>query len=673
MKNNHRSKERKETIMKKLLALALTLTLVLGLVSPALADGTDLGVIGGEDGPTVVVSDETPSADGQPCPPLLYDYDDDYIDPYTEYEIAHADELANLDAEQLLADWGYRDMTAEEAFMEGRDFETLEDAVRSRYISNRVSAEADCARAEEYRADYPEVWAGFDADRFFEEEWLYYYSDKATFMAMWNLLSEEEFVDDMFVWYIENGYYYYDYEDGDNWWDVDTDEPTLTLMVNGVATDVEVTAGDGVTYADADALRQILGPDAVPAGETGPIAIRPAAEAAGWDVCWYNGGWRGVNKEVQLWDRGYYEGWLAEEFGPFNDFLAQALDRAMDTLFSENATSGSEQLTVDITRFSTLNGDTDYQLTANVDYIMQSGLLDMTVTFDVSALLKLFPAGTLDALLKRADAGFTAAQLTTFLKNGKVELLYDYNTGNVAYNIPLLALLDETAAGWQTSYIPGMDDITGLWTDEEGDQTFSLNSTLYAQLLNNATSEYTFWGGAAQALSTFNSTTETLSLFAGKDRFTTRNGKTTYSITTQDMNAMLGQLMVDNAGLDEEDASWQSSFFKAFDVVYTLDDRGNVTLNAHIRPDVEGTVAALINAAIDSVGDTWYDSGYLFGTMFLRTLLTSADVDVTMTASGSLTNATQRVNVHWNNVGKLDLRTRTTIQPTNKTPRSIPD
>lgn len=434
------------------------------------------------------------------------------------------------------------------------------------------------------------------------------------------------------------------------------DDPTLTLYVNGVATDVELTAGDGATYADADALRQILGPEVVSTDQTGPIAIRPAAEAAGWDVGWYSSWW-GNRQEVQLWDKASFDGFLNEEFAPLNEFLSKAMAQSKDLLFSEKATAGHETVTVDLIRFSTLDGDKTYKLTLAVDYIVQNGVIDMTFTFDLSQLLQLFDGNDLTAMTKAG--GFTPTQLTSLLRAGKAELILDYNEGIMAYNVPLLALFDEDMAGWQSQYVPGLDMAKDSF-EELGEAAFT--SSLYAQMLTTAG-----YSGAEYAFAQYDQSVSLMSLFAGKDRFTTQNGKTTYSFTTEGVNAALTALLAQTSGVEEKELAG-SSFFKACDLTYMLDSSGNVTMEAHVRPDMEGITAA--TAAVTEEMDPYYSYG---AATAMKWLLPAFDMDMTASARGNQSRATQRVDIHWNNVGKLSMNTTTTTQTTTKAPRQVED
>lgn len=656
--------------MKKHLALALTLILTLGLVCPAWAAEETADPL-----PENWWMDDVAPAEDD------YVYiDPDSLEPvwtnpaydgtYEEYAAAHPEEFENLDPDALLAGWGYVERTPAEWFLayEGEYGETLEEAVWRTYVGKRIKVEYNCAQAEEYRAKYPKEWAKFDADSYFESEWLGYSGDslpdKAAYMARYNVLTEEEFVDDMFVMYVDDNRYTVGFEQDE----YEMPEPTLTLTVNGVSTDVEVTAGEGVTYADADALRQLFGAEIVPETATGLLPIRTTAEAAGWDVVWYGGGWwYGGEREVQLWDKASYEAYLAEEFGPVNDFFAKAMKTSGNTLFADTPTAAHETVTADLTRFSTLDGDETFRLTFDVDAVMGGGVLDVTVTFDVTELLKLFPADALESLTQMG--GFSVTQLRQFLKAGVMEFIIDYNTGDIAYNIPLLALVDESLAGWQTETVSDLVGVgeTMMGLDEMADR--SLTSTLYAQMINSAS-----YGGAEYALDEYEQTVGLLSTFAGKDRFTIQGNKTTYSITTQAMNEALSALI--NADADDDSeldrvAQPVYSIFKAFDITYTLDEVGNVTASLHIRPDTDGIAAAVAKAYESSYYSYDPTASGVMGVV-MNWLLKGWDMDMTASSQGNAARSTGRVDVHWNNVGKLSVRT-TAAQTSGKAPRSIDD
>lgn len=604
--------------MKKLLALALTLVTTLSLASPAFAA--------------------------------------EEVDEYAAYEAAHPEEIAALDAEKLISDWGYEDinMTAQEQFMEyaAEEGESLAEAVKREYIGWRLLVEENCRLAEERRALYPELWASFDAEAYFADAKPYGAEDKAVYMAEYCILTQEEFVDDMFVEYCSEG----DYGDDplpDEWWeddDLTAGEPTLTLYVNGVASDIAVEAWDGRSYANGLELRTIF-PDCVDPLADGPVSIRDTAQLAGWDIAWFDGGWRGNDQEIQLWDKAKYEAELADQFGPANDFFAKVMKQSMGLIFSETPISGHETVDIELKRFSTLDENKEYTLKLGVDYVAQKGVVDMTLTFDVSQLLQLIDPRDLAGWAK--EGGFTVAQLTSLLKAGTVELILDYNENAMAYNIPLLALFDEDEAGWQTVYsgtsvlLPDMSELSDI--------TFA--NSLYAQMTTTAG-----YMGAEYAAGNYEKTTAALTLFLGKDRFHVQNGKTTYSMTTQGMNRAVGELISQAAGLEKAP---ETSVFKYCDLTYTLDDSGNIAMDLHFRPDVEGIRKAI--AAQD-------DDDYTYGMATLMGwYLPAVDMDITATGHGNQGRYVSAMSVHWNNVGTMEMRATATSGTALSGPRQIGD
>lgn len=608
--------------MKKTLALTLALVLALGLCAPALA--------------------------AEPSTEEPWDDDYDYEYSYAEYEAAHPEEMAALDVNALLAGWGYKDMTAGELFLRNTwQDSSLDEAVRTTYIDNRMEVGYHQEEAADYKEQYPEAWAAFDAESYFNYQFAEGYDyaadeyltlDKAGYMARKNILTEEEFVDCMFA----DCAGYLDWRDP-NWWvEEESGEPSLKLMVNGVPSEIAIEAGAGTTYADAAALRTLLGDKAVAPDATGNIAIRPAAEAAGWDVQWYDSGWADEDREVQLWDKKSFETRLAEEFGPLNDFMAKVMDMSMEVLTTKEAISGKETVDITLTRFSTLDANKEYKLKLTVDYVVQNSVIDMTLTFDVSQLLDLVSPAGLARLGK--DGAPSLETLTQLLKAGKMEFILDYDRGVIAYNVPLLALVDESQEGWQTQYLYGWQEMKDVWREMGGT---SFTSTIYAQMTDRAS-----WGGAEFALKDYQSSVAALSLFAGKDCFTTSGGEVTYALTTQRMNRALADML-------ELPESKTASFFKTCDLSYSLDSRGNVNMGLHIRPDMEGIGQAM--AQEDSFGQATLIMG----------VLSALDMDMTASGTGDRSHSVSQLNVHWNNVGTLDMRCETTAAPTTRVPRKI--
>lgn len=631
-------------MMKKLLALALTLILTLGLACPAWA----------AEEPADPLPENWWMDDVAPA-------EDDYVytDPYEEYAAAHPEEFENLDPDALLAGWGYVERTPAEWFLayEGEYGETLEEAVWKTYVGKRIKVEYNCAQAEEYRAKYPKEWAKFDADSYFESEWLGYSGDslpdKAAYMARYNVLTEEEFVDDMFVMYVDDNRYTVGFEQDE----YEMPEPTLTLYVNGVASGAALAAEAGVTYADADDLREIFGAETVPADKTGLLPVRATAEAAGWDVVWYDGGWRGVKQEVQLWDKTAYLSTLEEQFPKeLAEFVPGSTANPETGLFAEKPTTSHQTAAVDLTRFSTLDGDETYTLTCEVDTTVGGGVMDVTLTFDVSQLLRLFPENALENVSQQG--GFTVTQLRQFLKAGVMEFVIDYNTGEMAYNVPLLTLLDENLTGWQTIELPGYADL-------REEQQKKLSEMSWTKMVYQMLLEYAESSGAEAGLAQYNNVVSVLTVFLGKDRFATQGNKITYTLTTDVINEKMTALLLRGVADQLPEELPTLPFFKDFTLTMTVEG-DTVKADFHARMDMEG-----ISSAIQAVYGG-YDSDFSRLGLFSGQMLKALDMDITSSSQGSPSRSTGQLDIHWNNVGKLSVRT-TATQTGGKAPRTVED
>lgn len=604
--------------MKRTFALTLALVLALGLCAPALAAEEGVYYVDGQP------VDTYPA--GATVPPLDEEYT--YADPYAEYEAAHPEEIAALDVDALIAGWGYEEvhMTARESFLEYNGWlgDTVEEAVKNRYIEIRLGIQAEAEAAALYREEFPDAWANFDADAYFwETEYGEYWSgDKAKFMACNCLLSEEEFVDDMFTDYIEDGYYDDDWDD-DYPWDEPAGEPSLKLVVNGVASDVAVTAGEGTTYADADALRAILGDQAVAADATGSIAIRPAAEAAGWDVQWFEGwGWQ----EVQLWDRAAFEGELTEEFKAYEDFAARLAEQ--NKVWLETAGELNETLELKLTRFDTLDGDRTYTAKAKVEAVMEDGVMDCVINMDAAGF-----GGLLDVA---RQAGWSVedaavAQMKKTMGDVKVEMIADLEEGEAAYRVPALALLDPELANWQRLELGSAETVVA-----------SHNSVLeagYQTMLKNAA---TMGGVYAwdSALEDMEHQVATL----GADRFTTAaDGTVTYTLTTQDM---------------------EESGYKRCEVRCVMKPDGWYTLELDMRPDLMSSV----------LGSAEYlDEEELFQVLVYDLLGSFFDMEAAVKLEVNRDSATASVEFHWSNMGKLEFGGTARRSAADRHPRQVKD
>lgn len=566
---------------------------------------------------------------------LSYFEDYEYVDPYEQYAQDHPEEIANLDVDALIAGWGYEDQTAMEAFLADQYLDDVADAavvVRYEYILRRVGVLNSQDWAREYKEEYPEDWAAFDAERFFQGEWSY--MDKEEYLAQKNILTEEEFVDVMFEDCIDT-YGRYDPTD----WEYDWHrQSTLTLVVNGVRSDIPIAANDWTTYADAAALRAILGADAVAAGYDGPVPIREAAENAGWDVVWYDDGygdwydydwydygWWGWDQQVCLWDPTAFRSEATEALAGYQALLEMAGESAEDGLFSPTPKRETQTLELTFTRFNSLDGDEEHTLTAKMDGVYQDGVVDVTFTFDLSQLLALLPV---EAEEIEEYAPFTFDELKTLLTAGKAELILDLNAGVAAYNCPLLDLLEGSEAGWRRADFP-------TYTGEKADMA----QTLYKNVL--ATTERS-GGEAAKRMA--DGLLTGFSAVVGPENITRSGNKLTVHVETERVNAALSRLL----GTEEP-----ISFFKRFDMDATLTAGGDTDMTMVLRPNMEVLV-----------GEASPTDLSLYGV---------PDIQLTATTRGNRAKSTTNMELHIQNWGKFVLESVSAAVRTVKGPRQLAD
>ncbi len=658
--------------MKKLLALTLALTLACSLCVPALAaEDEDVRVVydaeataldaANDGGELRDVADESPEVqallqemydegllqentdydlsyfeEGAETPPPM---DPDETDPVDEYIAAHPEEMAALDVDALLADWGYGD--PREAFMEdwGDKADTFEEVVAWYYADNRVDVLSDVALAAEYKAEHPEDWAAFDAYRYFAGDVQSDYMDGREsverYMAYRNLLSEAEFTDMMFARCITI-YERYDPTDWEYGGDDPDAEPALTLVINGVASDVAISANDWTTYADAAALRGILGDKAVAPTYEGPVAVREAAENAGWEVEWYDAGWG--DKQVCLWNKDAFLAEVKDRTEPFQTFYDTAMENSRNTIFAETPQRATQTATVTFQRFNSLDGDKTYTMKFRVESVWQKGVVDYTVTFDVSQLLAMFTADELEAMA--ADAQLSLGDLERLFSAGKAEFIVDYNSGGVAYNIPLLGLIDEDLEGWQTSYDPML--------------SYSQMNVNYAEIIYENMMITASWMGGLTGREEAEDTLEALGIYFAPDSVQTTGSTVTWTLETDKVNAALSKLIGDGTGT--------FSFFKKFDVNMTFNTQGKTDLKLALRPDIDGIVAA-------STAET--EETNAVANSLMRWLLGCLDMELTATANGDADKATETVKLHIKNFGAFDVNAQSTTKSSAEGPRQL--
>ena len=156
------------------------------------------------------------------------------------YEARHPGELDSISTEFLLTDLGYtQTLTPMDQFME--DWEITDPAqarptLLSIYAKGRLWAEKTHFIFLSCQEQYPEQWASFDADAWLTQEYPYY--DKTEYMSIYDISSEEQFREVMFLDYVER----------ESWkWDLDSpgSNSDITLTVNGEESEAAVTLIDG--------------------------------------------------------------------------------------------------------------------------------------------------------------------------------------------------------------------------------------------------------------------------------------------------------------------------------------------------------------------------------------------------------------------------------------------
>lgn len=577
---------------------------------------------------------------------------DAYVVEY--YEAAHPGELESLSTEDLLARLGYTEtLTPMEQFikdwgLEGED--EARSALLSAYASERLSEEKFHADFLAYQEEYPEKWAEFDADAYFGERYAYGFDSKEEYMETMEL-SEEVFVESMFVEYVENNRWEWEHEGDDNWyWDGQDHERDITLYANGQPVDTDVTAADGVTYADPAVLGEILGAQ-FPGSD--PISIRSAAEAAGWDVTWNS-----YRRQVVLLDRerlltgvivpGY--GWVEEDISG----LDRLAEKARTVSAQEPGQSYQTTGTVDVsyTALNSLDGDETYTAKLKVETLTRDKTCEIALSMDLTDLLGLLPKEALEEA--KAQLPKTARDLKTLLKGLKVDLIWDGETGTLYMNAPIVALMDPT---------PGVTADTWYAFDlsealEAEREELSLAEGLYRSLLEDSGSG---WAGAGDAYSDFVMEKGLFHILFGPHAVTEKNGTLTWKLDGEMISAALDAFM----GATGKPGGWgDASLFKECRLEMTMDPKGNTSFDMALRPDAEG-----ITTAIYENGDPYYS---LMGGLFAWRLLGMTDFRYAASGKTSARGGTASLELHWKNSFKLALDMETTRKEVRTAPRTTP-
>ena len=277
------------------------------------------------------------------------------------------------------------------------------------WIEN-LRSERDAALAEA-----PAALDGFDVDDYFTQEYPYY-SDQEEFMADYGLLDRTEFETYLTWEYL----IYYAAPEGNDPWTDDLKEALggvpgeLGIMVNGTYltfTGDKPYAEDGVTYVPAAELGEALGLEL-----TGDyVPLRETAQAAGCEI------W---------WDQDYETAVVMDP-----DVLVAAIDSgftALNGVLAKNTLdwerwAETEDWTVTLTLFDTLNGDKTYPMTLTQESLYGPEGLQTTGEYDLSALMTL-----LEQMGLLEYVGEDELKVVSAILSGDYELRWDTGTGAMA-------------------------------------------------------------------------------------------------------------------------------------------------------------------------------------------------------------------------------------------------
>lgn len=339
-----------------------------------------------------------------------------------EYAAAHPGYLDGFDPDAWLrtAYPDYRD--PEEAFMADYDLAdraAFEDYMEGDYTNHLIWMESLRSEIDAMLAENAAALDGFDVDAYFTQEYPYYESQEE-FMAGYTLLGRAEFET-----YLTWEYLTYYAAPSDPWTD-DSKEALggvpgeLGIMVNGAYLTFEGDqpyAENGVTYVPAEALGEALGLTL-----TGDyVPLRETAQAAGCEV------W---------WDQDYETAVVIDTAA-----LVEAIDSGFTALNGVLAKSvpawerwaETEDWTVTLTMFDTLNGDKTYPMTLTQESLCGPEGLQAAGKYDLSALMTL-----LEQMGLLEYVGEDERKVVSAVLSGDYELRWDTGTGTMAFTASCL-------------------------------------------------------------------------------------------------------------------------------------------------------------------------------------------------------------------------------------------
>lgn len=492
--------------------------------------------------------------------------------------------------EAFIADYGLADRAAFEAYMK-------EDYTSHLIWMEDLRSDIDADLAED-----PAALDGFDVDAYFAQEYPYYESQEE-FMAGYTLLDRTEFET-----YLTWEYLTYYAAPSDPWTDESKEAlggvpGELGIMVNGAYltfTGDKPYAEDGVTYVPADELGEALGLELT----GGYVPLRETAQAAGCEVWWDQ-----AYETAVVMDPDALIGAIDSGFTALNGVLAKntpAWERWAET----------EEWTVTLTLFDTLNGDKTYPMTLTQESLYGPEGLQTTGEYDLSALMTLLEQMGLLEYVGEDDLKVVSAVLS-----GDYELRWDTETGAMAFTascLPdLLSMLGTPYPKelWFTLNGETTAELTGLLSDlmdrEKPVTVGALVWYLYGATTAPWSDPVLYWSEATELAAG-------MALFLGDDALVREGDAWVLRLGMDDLAALLGY--------GEEDAGTYLGL-EAFALECAFGDDGAVTGSLLcLTPDESWSPAMRVTAGwdLDLTGGTVEAEFHLKNQMKLTLTGTSA-------------------------------------------------
>lgn len=463
--------------------------------------------------------------------------------------------------EAFMADYDLADRAAFEAYMEGD------------YTNHLIWIESLQSEIDAMLAENAAALDGFDVDAYFTQEYPYYESQEE-FMAGYTLLGRAEFET-----YLTWEYLTYYAAPSDPWTD-DSKEALggvpgeLGIMVNGTYLTFEGDqpyAENGVTYVPADELGEALGLELT----GGYVPLRETAQAAGCEVWWDQ-----AYETAVVMDPDALIGAIDSGFTALNGVLAKntpAWERWAET----------EEWTVTLTMFDTLNGDKTYPMTLTQESLCGPEGLQAAGKYDLSALMTL-----LEQMGLLEYVGEDERKVVSAVLSGDYELRWDTGTGTMAFTascLPdLLSMMGTPYPKdlWLTLGGETTEELTGLLSDlMDREKPVTVGALTWALTRSTSYGSPVFyWRDAVDFAGT-------LALFLGDDALVREGDAWVLRLGMDDLAALLGY--------GEEDAGTYLGL-EAFALECAFHDDGSVTGSLLcLTPDESWSPAMRVTASWD--------------------------------------------------------------------------